>query len=393
MRRYRCRALLDGKPIVKTLEAPDRRTALETCEREGLIVLKIEPVRFGSFPPLKRVSRREVALLLLELATLLEAGVALVKALELLAAQTPNERLASELLEVKRALERGEPVARAFRWARSLPPYLFGMLSAVQTSEQLELVLKVAANHALRTEELRSKTLSALIYPAVVVGAALLALLFAVKFVLPKMEEILAYFGRELPAATRLLARAVDALTYLIVLTPLLLPAFKKIKAAREKEFAKLLLKLPLLGTVSLKVNLARFSAVMAMMLKAGVPLNRALETATLSLTNAYLKERLKPLAEAIERGRSLSKELERIEELPPLFKGLVAVGEESGKLDESFEKLSLIYERETYALLERAVALVEPAAVILIAALVGAVVLGVMLPLAQLGPGALGRM
>jgi len=389
MKTFRCKALLNGKEVVRKIRAADERAALTLCEREGLIPLEIEEERGRNklFEISKRgVPQGEVAFALLQLSMLLEAGVSLPRALEVLASQVENERLSAALLSVKRAIERGEPVGKAFADAEVFPEFLPQMLSSVQTAGHLELVFKIAGTYLEKMEEIKGRVISALSYPAVVVGMSFLAVLVAVKVVLPKLEGVLQSFGKDLPLITKLVVAGVNLMTFAPPVLVVIFFLFRKKRT--DEKLARLLLKLPAAGRITLYLNLARFASVMAMLLKAAVPLNRALALAAGSITNPYLRKKFEKLPEKVERGKRLSALLEEIEELPPLFVNMVATGEESGNLDRAFEKLTQIYEKYTYRTLDFWVSMVEPATIVLIALVVGLIVVSVMLPLVEITGG-----
>jgi type IV pilus assembly protein PilC len=202
------------------------------------------------------------------------------------------------------------------------------------------------------------------------------------------MEAVLQSFGKDLPLFTKLVVGVVNALVYLPFVLLILFPLLKgKLKDYPEL-VGRYLLKTPVVGKIVLYINLARFAAVMAMLLKAATPLNEALKMAVSGIGNAYLKKRLEELIPEVERGKSLSGLLSRIEILPPLFVNLVATGEESGELERAFDTLASLYEKETYRTIDFWVSMVEPLTIVLIAAVVGIIIVSVMLPLAEITTG-----
>jgi len=395
MGKYRCKAYLEGREIERIVQASSQEEAVEICEREGLIPVEIKELKEGTlkkFLPFTgsggKVSTGDLAFAMLQLSILLEAGVELVKALEILSKQVENEKLSAALLQAKKDIERGEPIGKAFAKTGVFPKFLTEMLSSVQTSENLELVFKIAGTYLEKLEEIRQKVLSSITYPAVVIGMSLLAVVVAVKFVLPKMEAVLQSFGKDLPLFTKLVVGVVNALVYLPFALLILFPLLKgKLKDYPEL-VGRYVLKTPVVGKIVLYINLARFAAVMAMLLKAATPLNEALKMAVSGIGNAYLKKRLEELIPEVERGKSLSGLLSRIEILPPLFVNLVATGEESGELERAFDTLASLYEKETYRTIDFWVSMVEPLTIVLIAAVVGIIIVSVMLPLAEITTG-----
>ncbi len=388
---YRCRALLDGKGVERRVRAPDRDKAVELCEREGLLPLEVEEVRERKIAlPFRRgYSLSDISLLLSRIHLLLKAGTPLVRALEILASQSDSDRLAAALLQIKRDIERGENVGEAFAKSGIFPTFLSEMLRSAQTAEHLETVFKIAAEHLERVETVKREVLTAVAYPAVVMALSFVAVIVAVVFVLPRMEEVLTSFGKSLPLITRLVVFGVKLSLLVPPLLLLLYLLLRRRYADKPEEWGRLLLKLPFAGKILLYTDLARFSAVAAMLLKTALPLNNVLKLAVGALGNAYLKGIFQRAAGEVERGRSLSSVLRKEEVFPKAFVDLVETGEESGELETAFETLAELYESETRRTISFWLTLVEPLTVLLIALVVGIIVLSVMLPLAEISTGA----
>ncbi len=396
MPKYICKGLLAGKEVKRELEASNKKEVLRLCEAEGIIPLEIKeiskkglPLPFKGLSPKRSVSSGDLAFAMVQLSVLLEAGVPLVKALEILSKQVESERLSSALIEVKTAVERGEQVGKAFAKTGIFPRFLTEMLSSVQTAENLEIVFKIAGFYLEKMEEVKSRVVSAVSYPAVVIFLSFGAVIVAVKFVLPKMAAVLQSFGKSLPLITKAVVFLVNSFLALPLLLPLLWLLFWKFKSSlSEESLGKLWLKTPVFGKISLYLNLARFAAVMAMLLKVATPLNQALKLAAESVSNPYLRSLFLRAVPEVERGKSLSKLLQGEKFLPPLFVNLIATGEESGELDRMFDTLSKTYEKYTYRTIDFWVSMVEPITIILIAVIVGVVIVSVMLPLVEISTG-----
>ncbi|NPB05273.1 MAG: type II secretion system F family protein [Aquificae bacterium] len=387
---YFYEGIVEGKRIKGKLAASSEEEALARLEARGILPLKVEPVRRRTAFGRRRVSTEELAFALLQLATLLEAGLPLTRALELVASQVESDELSAVFLKVKREIEEGVDPAEAFRNAEVFPEFLPEMLAAARTGENLELTFKLAGEYLQRMAEVKNRIVSSVTYPAFVIVFSFLAVVVAVKFVVPKLTEVLQSFGKEPPLVTKVVVFFTNLVLYsLALLPPLAALLYVKRDFLRSQRFGLFLLRVPILGKILLYSNLARFAKVMAMLLEAAVPLPEALRLAVRSVTLLPLREELEKLVPQVERGKSLSKLLKDTRLVPPLFANLVETGESGGELEKMFELLAETYEKETFRTIDFWIRMAEPISILLIALVVGVVVVSVMLPLAQLSTGA----
>ena len=392
---YAYEGILKGKKIKGKLKAKDKNHALELLEEKGIIPLKVEEFKerkipLGEFPFKRRVPIEDIAFSLIQLSTLLEAGIPLTRALELVASQVENETLSATYLKIKKDIEGGLSPAEAFRSAAIFPDFLPEMLEGAHRGENLEHIFRIAGEYMERLAEIRSRIFSSVSYPSFVIVFSLLAVIVAVKFVVPKLVSILESFGKEPPLITKLIIYATDLLLYALTLTPFigvyLLIRGKKIFSSPK--FGEFLLKLPIIGKLVLYTNLARFAKVLAMLLEASVPLPEALRLAVKSISLPALREALKEIPQEVEKGKSLSQLLRKVKYIPPLFVNLVETGETGGELERMLALVAQTYEKETLRTVDFWVRMIEPLSILLIAVVVGIVVLSVMLPLSELSAG-----
>jgi len=383
--------LREGKRVKGRVEASDRREALTKLRSEGILPLEVEELRKGRAFWRREFylggpSEEDLSFVLLQLALLLESGIPLSKALELLATQSEDERISVALLEVKSGVERGEELSHAFRRCGVFPEFLPEMLAAAQTGENLERVFEIAGKHLETVAEVRSKVLSAITYPSIVVGFSLFALFVAVKFVVPRIARVLEGFGRELPLITKAVVLFSDLLTYALYLLPLFVLLF----LYREKVFGRerldrFFLRLPVVGRIGFYFNLSRFAFTLYMTLSSAVPITTAYGIAVRSLTNSYMRRVLEELSPEVERGKELSRIFKRSGIFPQLFTSLVETGESSGELERMLNLNAQIYRREALRLINLWVRMVEPVSLLFIGAVVGIMVLSVLLPLSEI--------
>ncbi|MCS7196105.1 MAG: type II secretion system F family protein [Aquificaceae bacterium] len=334
-------------------------------------------------------SYEELSFVLFELSMLLEGGLNLLKALEVLASQTTDRTLREALLRVKESIEKGQSIHRAFLHAGVFPEFFLEMLKTAERGENLSQVLRIAGEYMRKVSETKSKVLTALAYPSFVIVASLLAVLVVVRVVVPKIVGVLQSLGKELPFITKALLLFSELLSYFLYLLPvfLLFYAFRH-RLVRRETWDRYWLRLPLIGRVSLCYNLSRLAGTLLMAISSGIPITKAISLSLGSLTNAYLRSSLSGVEEEVSRGRSISSALKDRRVLPETFLNLLSMGERSGELEKSLKMLQELYERQA----ERAVAFwlrfAEPIAMLVVGALVAVVVLSVVLPLSEISTG-----
>jgi type IV pilus assembly protein PilC len=383
-----------GKKVKGKVEASTKREALSRLRGDGVLPLSLEPV--SEKKPfwkrelyLRKPSEEELSFVLIQLSILLEAGISLARALELVSSQVENGRIASALLEIKGAVERGESLSTAFGRSGIFPEFLSQMLSAAETGENLERIFEIAGKHLETVSQMKSRILSAVTYPSIVIGFSVLALFVAVKFVVPRIAGVLEGFGKELPLITKVIIFLSDLMTYSLYLFPLILILFfKRERFLTRERIDKLFSKLPVVGRIAFYFNLSRFAYTLHMTLISAVPITDAFRIAINSLSNYYIRGKLEDLLPEIERGKSLSWILKESGVFPPLFVNLVETGENSGELERMLSLLSEIYRREALRLIDFWVRMIEPISILIIGAIVGIIVVSVLLPLTEITSG-----
>ena len=380
----------EGKKVKGVLEAKSKREVLKKLKEEGIKPLKIyEEKRRGLKLFSKKVSEEEIAFSLIQLSTLLSAGIPLTRALELLASQVENENLSSAYNQIKLSIEKGERIHEAFKRTGIFPEFLSEMLRSVQRGENLEYIFKVSGEYLQKISEFKGKILNSITYPLVVISFSFVSLFIAVKFVVPKIASVLESFGKELPLITKFILIFSDLLSIFMLLSPLIFLIF----FFRERFFSKeklhyYLLKVPVVGKLNLFFNISRFSRILSMLLSASVPLNQALSLSVKSITNYYIRNKLEELIPEVERGKSLTSVLKKSEIFPQLFINLVESGEVSGELEKMLNLSSEIYEKYAQRTINFWLRIVEPLTILIIGVIVGMIVMSVILPLTELTTG-----
>lgn len=324
-------------------------------------------------------------LLLKELSVLLKSGLPLPKVLELLSRQ--KAEASPKILEVKRSIEDGEDLVRAFHKSKLFPEFVCEMLIAAQTGESLEKIFSKASDLLARIEEFRARVAGALIYPALVIGFSFLSVIVVLEFIVPKLRKILLSFGKDLPFLTKVLLWGAKFLWWFLLLG---IPIFLVLGAwwIKKKgwyDIHRVILKIPVVGTIWLYFDLSRWCYTTALLLESGVVLPRAVATGSNSCQNLYVKESLGEIIKFLEEGQSLNRHLRRYGFIPDFLSELVAIGEETGTLPEMLHNASDLMIKEADYLIERTLKWIEPLTILFIGAVVAYIVISVILPIMEI--------
>lgn len=336
-----------------------------------------------------RVPRARVEAFTHALGHLLAGGVPLDRALATMARETPHAGARACFDAIRGAVRGGSSLADALAaWPRAFPPVYVAMVRAGEAGGFLDVVLRQIADFQLRERDLKGTVTAALVYPLVLLVLAGGVLAFLLSFFIPRFATIFGEFGESLPALTRGIVAASELATRhgLLVLGGLVLAAVFLQRALAEpgsrRALERGLLRLPALGTVVARFALVRFCRLLGTLLASGVGLIAALRAAQQAIGNQTLGDAVDRAIEEVRRGAPLARSLAREPRLfPPSVIEMIAVAEDSGRLAEELQRLAGAHERELERRLRMLVALVEPALLFVMAALIGTVVIGMLLP------------
>ncbi len=323
------------------------------------------------------------------LSFMLDAGATLSHCFAVLVGQTENKRLTSVLREVISDVEQGKSLSEAFRVHQNCLPRVFiNMMAAGEASGTLGKVVAHLATHFEKEHRLREKVKSAMMYPLLVAIMMLVSIVGMLIFVVPVFSDMFASVGAELPLPTRIVVGLSDALVsywYMIPLLGIVLYlALKQACAGESRRVAmnRFLLKMPLLGQAMRQMITARFNRILATLLMSGMPLVPALQVVERVSGNALLAQKIRKVRTNINEGEGIALSLERCALFPPMVPQMIAVGEETGRLDTVLEKLAVYYEEEAENFLTSLSHLIEPVLIAFMGLVVAFVALSVYLPL-----------
>lgn len=377
-----------GRTVTGVQEAPSGDEVERALRDRGLrpLSLDVDDGR-GELEAVGRTGRRaDVAGAFRYLATLLEAGFPLDRALGTVRGLVGRDDVAAALSEVREGVRSGDTLSEALEDREDVFPRIaVGMVRAGERGGRLAEALGRLARHLEREEELRSRVLSALLYPALMAGVGGTALLVLVFYVLPKFVGILEETGAALPTSTALLLGATDFLGrwWLPLLLGVLglgsaVAAWARSERGRARISAALL-RLPVVGPLRRRMAAARFGRSLAELLESGLPIVPALEAASASLADPAAADEVEAARRSVRAGRGLTEALRQGRAFPPLFLRMTELGEEGGRLPEMLRRAAAVAEEELERRLERLVRLVEPAMVVLFGVVVGFVALSLL--------------
>lgn len=387
----------DGKELTGALTASNRATVIEQLVEKNLCPVSVNEQRQTSASRTlfksSRVSKADVQAFTRELANLLSAGVPLSRALSILSREASRAAAKKQWAEIHNQVAGGMSLADALgHWPRSFPKVYVAMVRAGETGGFLDLVLGQIARFRSREQDLMGKVKAAVIYPIILAVLATGILIFLLTYFIPRFSSIFAEFGGTLPALTRAIVGASRVITkywmVLLVIIALIIVALRRALASEKGQLAmeKTLLRTPMLGKGVAHFALVRFSRMLGTLVGAGVPIVTALRVAREAIGNRILANAVSGAIERVQRGTPLGRSLA---DCPQLFPAsvieMISVAEESARLDEELVRLAGAYEEELDRHLKMMVAMAEPALLFIMAALVGTVVIGMLLPIFNL--------
>lgn len=397
MERFQYRAKSrDGKVHKGKVEARDIRHAAFVLRERDLIVITLKaarsPIQFTFLTSLlRRVKFVEIVNFTRQLSTMITAGLPLTEALALQEVQSPGG-IQSVVSEVLRDVEGGKPLAEGMeKHPKVFNRVYVALIRAGEAAGKLDEILKRMADNLEKEREFRSKTRGALIYPAIVVVGMIIVSLVMMFFVIPQMTQIYEDFGAELPFATQLLvtiSKFFISYWYVgvfgFVVLGWTLRAFRATPFGR-RTFDGLGLRIPIWGNLQKEVLMAEFCRTLGLLISAGVSIVEGLTIVAETAGNVIYSDSIKEASKKVERGVSLAATIATYEHFPPILSQMMAVGEETGKVDEVLLKLAVYFETESEHLIKGLTTAIEPLIMVFLGIGVGFLVISIILPIYNL--------
>jgi general secretion pathway protein F len=385
-----------GLTIDGVMEASDARAVAERLQRDAYFPIRIAPqgqprrVLGLAWTDLARgrVAGRDLVSFTQQLATLVEAGLPLDRALAILAELAPTARLRAILGDVLRSVQGGSSLADALakHHPRPFSRLYINMVRAGEKGGVLESTLRRLAGFLEESQEFRDALVSALIYPALLTGVGAAAVVFLMTFVIPRFATIFQDLGATIPLPTLMLLEASSIVQHYWWLLALLavvgVLASRMVLATPRGRLGadQLLLRLPVVGEVIVKTEVARFTRVLGTLLRSGVAMIPALGVVRETLANEVLARAVDGLGDGARRGAGLAQPMAEATVFPPLAVHMVRVGEETGRLEEMLLQVAASFEADARQLVKRLVALAEPCIILIMGLVVGFIVVAMLM-------------
>ncbi|WP_061965921.1 type II secretion system F family protein [Demequina aurantiaca] len=387
---------ISGKTITSTIEGPSEQAVGARLRAGGLTPLSVVPAGGSGLnkeikiPGMgEKIGLKDVAIMSRQMATMISAGLSLLRALTILVEQTDNKALAKVLGEVRSDVETGRSFSGAIsKHPKVFPPIMINMVKAGEVGGFLDETLESLAQTFEDEVKLRAKVKSAMAYPVVVLVVAVLASVFMLLFIIPVFAKMFEDMGAALPAPTQFMINLSGWLKIAIVPIIILIVVFafwwrshKNDRWVRER-LDPIKLKLPVFGALNKKIALARFSRNLSAMLASGVPILQALDIVGEASGNIVIERATNDIAESVRRGKSLTSPMVNSAVFPPMVAQMMAVGEDTGALDTMLSKIADFYDQEIESTTEQLTSLIEPIMILFVGIIVGGMVITMYLPM-----------
>ena len=379
----------NGKAKKGSIEAINLDKAKEKLKSEGLIVQDIKEQGAGKKGGGKKVKDKDLAVFCKQFSAVLNAGVTIISALEMMSEQLENKTLKRALQEAQSYVQKGGTLADAFKLnPKVFPPIMINMTAAGEMSGNLEICFDRLTTHFETANALHSKVKGAVTYPIVIliVVAAVVAVLLV--GVIPQFSQMFDDLGSELPAATQMLVNLSNFLQHkwyiLVIIVAAIvfgLKAFGKTEPG-SLMYAKIGIKFPLFGNLTIKSAAATFSRTMATLMASGISLIDAVEQVAKMINNRIIREALLDAKTQIAKGVPLSKPLRDCGIFPPMLPQMTKIGEETGNIEDMMDKVADYYEMEVNDATDALTAAMEPLIIVIMGVVVGGIVMAIYSPM-----------
>lgn len=395
-----------GKTTDGVLDGPDRESVVKILRAKGFSPLEVESngsaifqesspsgAMAGSLPVKKtrkgKLKLQDRTMFTRQLATLVKAGLPLTRSLGILRNQSEKQALKDLVGELRDAIVAGQSFSEALsKHPDFFPPIYINMVKVGELGGCLDAVLEQLAKFLDKEQEARRNLINALSYPLMIIGLGFMLAMVLLLFIFPKIIPVFDVLGADLPLFTQVVIGAIDILMKYgwiaaLLVTGLVIWGIRyKNTPEGSYQWGKFMLALPGLGEVIRKVSITRFAQSLGTLVRSGVAVLPSMEMVSQTLGNEVLRRALVNSCEKVRKGEGISGPLSQSGVFPEMVITLIAVGEESGKLDEMLDRISETYEQEVDAALHRFISLFEPLVIVCIAVGVGTMVIAFLLPI-----------
>jgi type IV pilus assembly protein PilC len=386
---YTARAL-NGDLRTATIEAPNRDEVVAQLKRQRLNVVKIDEASVAKKKKGGKIKMRDIVIFTRQFSTMINAGLPLVQALDILAKQSENPSLKDVTNAVVFDVESGHTVADALgKHPKAFSELYVNMVAAGEAGGILDTILMRLATFMEKNDALVRKVKGAMIYPGVISSVAFIAISVLLIFVIPVFEKMFASVGLPLPLPTRVviaMSNFLRGIGGVVTVAAVVAGVFftKKYYATNAGKLAidKLMLKAPVLGDVLRKSAVSRFTRTLGTLIGSGVSILDGLEITAKTAGNRVISDAIMESRTSIAGGETIAAPLQKSNVFPPMVISMIAVGEQTGGLDEMLSKIADFYDEEVDAAVSNLLSLMEPVMIVFLGVVVGGMVVAMYLPI-----------
>ncbi|MFZ5515765.1 MAG: type II secretion system F family protein [Candidatus Zhuqueibacterota bacterium] len=375
---------VNGREVKGVVEAKTRQDVLIKIKDQGHFPLEVALVRnrqssLSRLRIFRHVSQKEILVFVMQLSTIVKAGMSLIFGLNVIINQVKNKEFKKILQDIRSEVAKGRNFSDVCtRYPKIFPTLFSNIIKAGEESGKLELVLDRYAAYVKNNQKIQAEVKGALAYPAILMVLSVVVMVFLTTFIVPKFAEILKSSGTELPTTTRLLldfsAFMQANILYVVVGLAALFVAIVKYVHTNSGSyyFDVLKLKIPVLGELIYKTTVSRFVRTMGTLLSSGIPFLKNLKLATDVLNNKAMANKFEKMYDNIAMGEKIGEQFDRTKLFSPMVIQLITIGENSGTLDKMFDEISEIYDREIESSVKNLTTSLEPIVLIIVATGIG---------------------
>jgi len=385
-----------GKKIKGQMEGPNPDWVKAQLRRKGTTPTRVRKKRQSAFGARKgkKIKTNDIAVFSRQMATMMDSGIPLVQAFEIVGNGTENPRMRDLIMSIKTEVESGANLSEALaKFPDHFDTLFVNLVAAGEQSGTLDDLLDKIATYKEKTEALKAKIKSAMTYPTAIVIAAFIVTVILLLYVVPQFQALFQSFGGRLPAFTRMvigLSEWVQLYWHWLFAAVIGLPIVFIQAKKRSPKFAdkldRLALKLPVVGDIVWKAGIARFARTLSTMSAAGMPLVEALESVAKAAGNARFEEAIYEMRNATMTGQRLQATMDQTGLFPNMVVQMTAIGEESGSLDAMLGKIAVYYEQEVDNAVDSLTSLMEPLIMAFLGVVIGGLVIAMYLPIFKMG-------
>ncbi len=389
--KYKALSSANGELVSGVIEADDQFEAVAKIKQTCQIIVEIEEVhnpKAKKETKLRKISAKDLSLLCDRFSTLLAVGLPIVESVDMLARQVEDKAISEMLMDVSKDVSMGRSLYSSFVSKEVFPVTFLESVRSGEESGDLERTFKRLSTYFERSSKTKQKVVGALTYPAITLAVALVVIVIIMVVAVPSFSKTFAEMGTEMPWITKMvIAMSNFFINYWIVLAVIIITLVLAVRFYMHTEkgaeqIAILLLKIPLIGKIVQLSGAGQFAHTMSMMISSGMPILNCIETAGRGVSNYVMRRDIVEVAKDVEEGKSLGVCLGKSKYLPPMLVEMTAMGESTGTLETTLEAVGNFYDNEVDLATSRAMSVLEPAIIAVLAVVVVMILFSVYLPM-----------